>query len=143
MDVVIEGTLLHLVEPGIEGVPPRGARWIRGRVGHAAIVARDKPQRPPRGWTPGKRGWSLGAILPEGRPPADPVAGSSVTLIATIYMFEIRRLRALALRVARHQSETAEYLHTRVLAYRLEFAKGIAFSQVLANRTSQPRSSAT
>ncbi len=34
----------------------------------------------------------------------------------------------LALRVARHPSESAEYLLTRVLAYALEFEEGIAFS---------------
>jgi uncharacterized protein YaeQ len=35
----------------------------------------------------------------------------------------------LALRVAQHPSETAEYLVTRVLAYCLEFTDGIAFSK--------------
>lgn len=35
----------------------------------------------------------------------------------------------LALRVARHPSETASYLMTRVLAYCLEFEDGIAFSE--------------
>lgn len=34
----------------------------------------------------------------------------------------------LALRVARHPSETAAYMLTRVLAYCLEFEEGIAFS---------------
>lgn len=34
----------------------------------------------------------------------------------------------LALRVARHPSESAEYLVARVLAYALEFTEGIAFS---------------
>ena len=34
----------------------------------------------------------------------------------------------LALRVARHPSESSEYLLTRVLAYALEFEEGIAFS---------------
>jgi uncharacterized protein YaeQ len=38
----------------------------------------------------------------------------------------------LALRVARHPSETEEYLVTRVLAYCLEYADGVAFSQGLA-----------
>jgi uncharacterized protein YaeQ len=35
----------------------------------------------------------------------------------------------LALRVARHPSETAPYLLTRVLAYCLEFEEGIVFSE--------------
>jgi uncharacterized protein YaeQ len=63
-----------------------------------------------------------------------------VTLTATIYTFEIRLAdvdrgvyETLALRVARHPSETAEYLVTRVLAYCLEFAEGIAFTQGLAD----------
>jgi len=38
----------------------------------------------------------------------------------------------LALRVARHPSETEEYLLTRVLAYCLEYAEGISFSNGLA-----------
>ena len=75
-----------------------------------------------------------------GRPPPGSVAGSPVTLTATIYTFEIRLAdvdrgvyETLALRVARHPSETAEYLVTRVLAYCLEFAEGIAFTQGLAD----------
>ncbi len=35
---------------------------------------------------------------------------------------------ALEFRVARHPSETAEYLLTRVLAYCLEYGEGLAFS---------------
>ena len=38
----------------------------------------------------------------------------------------------LELRVARHPSETAEYLVTRVLAYALEYAEGIEFTPGLA-----------
>lgn len=38
----------------------------------------------------------------------------------------------LGLRVARHASETEEYLLTRVLAYCLEYAEGIGFSNGLA-----------
>ena len=38
----------------------------------------------------------------------------------------------LALRVPRHPSETEEYLVTRVLAYCLEYAEGISFSNGLA-----------
>jgi uncharacterized protein YaeQ len=54
---------------------------------------------------------------------------------ATIYNVDIDLADAdrnvyesLALRVARHPSESAEYLLTRVLAYALEFEEGIAFS---------------
>jgi uncharacterized protein YaeQ len=58
---------------------------------------------------------------------------------ATIYSFEIQLsdvdrgvYEALALRVARQPSETAEYLLTRVLAYCHEYTEGIAFSRGLA-----------
>jgi uncharacterized protein YaeQ len=54
---------------------------------------------------------------------------------ATVYTFDIDLADAdrqvyetLALRVARHPSESADYLVTRVLAYALEFTDGIAFS---------------
>lgn len=54
---------------------------------------------------------------------------------ATVYNFDIDLADAdrnvyesLALRVARHPSESAEYLLTRVLAYAMEFEEGIAFS---------------
>ena len=54
---------------------------------------------------------------------------------ATIYNIDIDLADAdrsvyesLPLRVARHPSESAEYLLTRVLAYALEFEEGIAFS---------------
>jgi uncharacterized protein YaeQ len=58
-----------------------------------------------------------------------------VALTATIYNFEIDLADndrgvydSVALRVARHPSESEEYLLTRVLAYALEFTPGIAFS---------------
>jgi uncharacterized protein YaeQ len=63
-----------------------------------------------------------------------------VALTPTIYAFDIeladvdRGVYApLGLRVARHPSETAEYLVTRVLAYCLEYVDGIAFSSGLAD----------
>jgi uncharacterized protein YaeQ len=63
-----------------------------------------------------------------------------VALNATIYSFEITLNDAdrgvylpLAFRVARHPSETAEFLLTRVLAYCLEYDEGIAFSKGLAD----------
>ena len=43
----------------------------------------------------------------------------------------------LALRVARHPSETAAYMLTRVLAYCLEFEEGIAFSEGISS-TDEP-----
>jgi uncharacterized protein YaeQ len=59
-----------------------------------------------------------------------------VALTATIYTFEIDladhdrgRFESLALRVAKHPSESEEYLWTRVLAYALEYEDGIEFSK--------------
>lgn len=58
---------------------------------------------------------------------------------ATLHNFDIELAdvdrgvyETLALRVARHPSETEEYLLTRVLAYCLEHTEGIAFSRGLA-----------
>jgi uncharacterized protein YaeQ len=58
-----------------------------------------------------------------------------VALGATIYNFDIRLAdvdrkvyETLALRVARHPSESAEYLVTRMLAYCLEHTEGLTFS---------------
>ena len=57
-------------------------------------------------------------------------------LTATIYNFDIDLAdqdrgvyETLALRVARHPSESEEYLWARVLAYCLEFTEGIVFSR--------------
>ena len=57
---------------------------------------------------------------------------------ATIYVFKIDLAdsdrgvyQPLELRVARHPSETEDYLLTRVLAYCLEYTEGIAFSNGL------------
>ncbi len=62
-----------------------------------------------------------------------------MALTATVYNFDIQLANvdrsvyeALAVRVARHPSETEEYLLTRVLAYCLEYAEGIVFSKGLA-----------
>lgn len=61
---------------------------------------------------------------------------TNLALTATIHNFDIdladndrRVYESLALRVARHPSESDEYLWTRVLAYALEFAEGIEFSR--------------
>lgn len=59
-----------------------------------------------------------------------------MALTATIYNFDVeladadrRVYESLALRAARHPSESAEYLVARVLAYLLEFDEGIEFSR--------------
>jgi uncharacterized protein YaeQ len=59
---------------------------------------------------------------------------------ATMHVFEVRLSdadravnAAFTLRVARHPSETAEYLLTRLLAYCLEYTEGIAFSKGLSD----------
>jgi uncharacterized protein YaeQ len=59
-----------------------------------------------------------------------------VAITATLYSFEIELAHvdrgvyeSLAFRAARHPSESAEYLVTRVLAYCLEHTDGIAFSK--------------
>ncbi|MGA2709119.1 MAG: YaeQ family protein [Steroidobacteraceae bacterium] len=61
-----------------------------------------------------------------------------MALGATIYVFEIELANSdrevyekLELRVARHPSEAADYLLTRVLAYCLEYTEGISFSNGL------------
>jgi uncharacterized protein YaeQ len=62
-----------------------------------------------------------------------------VALTSTIYRFEIdladadrQVYESLALHVARHASESEEYLVGRVLAYALEYAEGIAFTRGLS-----------
>jgi uncharacterized protein YaeQ len=63
-----------------------------------------------------------------------------MALGATVYVFEVRLADAdrgvydtLTIRAARHPSETAEYMVTRLLAYCLEHAEGIAFSKGLSD----------
>lgn len=62
-----------------------------------------------------------------------------MALTATIYNFDIDLAdndrgvyETLALRVARHPSESEDYLLTRVLAYAMEYTEGIAFSTGLS-----------
>ena len=57
-----------------------------------------------------------------------------------MYVFEVRLADAdravyetLSIRAARHPSESAEYLLTRLLAYCLEYTEGIAFSRGLSD----------
>jgi hypothetical protein len=59
---------------------------------------------------------------------------------ATLYNFEIdlsdadrHRYETLALRMARHPSESEEHLAARLLAYCLEYADGIVFSSGLSD----------
>jgi uncharacterized protein YaeQ len=59
-----------------------------------------------------------------------------MALTATIYNFDVELAdsdrhvyESLALRLARHPSESEEYLIARLLAYLLEFAEGIEFSR--------------
>ena len=68
-----------------------------------------------------------------------------MALTSTIYNFEIdlsdadrNRYETLALRVARHPSESEEYLLARVLAYCLEYTEGIGFSPGLSNPEDPP-----
>ncbi|HTC16700.1 MAG TPA: YaeQ family protein [Steroidobacteraceae bacterium] len=63
-----------------------------------------------------------------------------MALNATIYVFKVELAdsdrnvyQSLELRVARHPSESAEYLLTRLLAYCLEYTEGIAFSHGLSD----------
>jgi uncharacterized protein YaeQ len=63
-----------------------------------------------------------------------------MALGATIHVFNVRLSHVdrgvyeqLELRLARHPSETAEYLVTRLLAYCLEYTEGIAFSKGLSD----------
>ena len=62
-----------------------------------------------------------------------------MALGATMYVFEVRLADAdrgvyenLTVRAARHPSETAEFLVTRLLAFCLEYAAGITFSSGLS-----------
>jgi uncharacterized protein YaeQ len=68
-----------------------------------------------------------------------------VALGATIYHFTIRLsdvdrgvYETLELKAAKHPSESDEYLVTRVLAYCLEYAEGIAFSRGLSEPDEPP-----
>jgi uncharacterized protein YaeQ len=63
-----------------------------------------------------------------------------MALSSTIYVFTVRLANAdrgvfedLTLRLARHPSETEEFLVTRLLAYCLEYTEGIVFSNGLSS----------
>ena len=70
-----------------------------------------------------------------------------MALTATIYNFDIELANVdrgvyetLAVRVAQQPSETEDYLLTRVIAYCLEYAEGIAFSRGIAEPDEPPLS---
>lgn len=62
------------------------------------------------------------------------MALSSTVYAVTVHLSHVDRgvYETLDLRVARHPSETAEYLVTRLLAYCLEYEEGIAFGDGLS-----------
>ncbi len=62
-----------------------------------------------------------------------------MALTSTVHAFDLSLsdvdrgvYETLPLKVARHPSETAEYMFTRVLAYALEYEEGITFTQGLS-----------
>ena len=62
-----------------------------------------------------------------------------MALTSTVHVFDLSVsdvdrgvYESVSLKVARHPSETAEYMLTRVLAYALELQEGLAFSAGLA-----------
>jgi uncharacterized protein YaeQ len=64
------------------------------------------------------------------------IGSTRIALTATIYNFDIELAdsdravyESLALRVARHPSESEEYLVARLLAFLLEYTEGIEFSR--------------
>ncbi|MTE17256.1 YaeQ family protein [Nocardia aurantiaca] len=58
----------------------------------------------------------------------------------TVHLADVDRgvYEELELRVARHPSETAEYMLTRILAYCLEYEEGVAFSDGGVSSTDVP-----
>ncbi|MFR9751472.1 YaeQ family protein [Nocardia sp. 004] len=68
-----------------------------------------------------------------------------MALSATVYTFAVHLAdvdrgvyQEMELRVARHPSETAEFMLTRLLAYCLEYEEGIAFSDGGVSSTDEP-----
>ncbi|AYF77650.1 YaeQ family protein [Nocardia yunnanensis] len=68
------------------------------------------------------------------------MALNSTIHTVTVHLADVDRTvyEELELRVARHPSETAAYLVTRLLAYCLEYEEGIAFSDGGVSATDQP-----
>src|ERR1043166_4769636 len=83
--------------------------------------------------------------LRRGEPHLRVLANGAMALTATIHHFTIRLsdfdrgvYETLELKAAKHPSESDEYLVTRVLAYCLEYAEGIAFSRGLSEPDEPP-----
>ncbi|BEK95140.1 YaeQ family protein [Nocardia seriolae] len=68
------------------------------------------------------------------------MALNSTVHTVTVHLADVDRnvYEELELRVARHPSETAEYMLTRILAYCLEYEEGITFSDGGVSSTDQP-----
>ena len=64
------------------------------------------------------------------------MAAGAVVYVFTGQLADVDRgvYEDLALRVARHPSETDAYMMTRVLAYCLEYVEGIAFSEGISSK---------
>jgi len=85
-----------------------------------------------------------GASPADGDPSRERVGSAVMAIGATIHTFTVQLADVdrgvydeLALRVARHPSETDAYMLTRVLAYCLEYEEGIAFSEGISS-TDEP-----
>jgi uncharacterized protein YaeQ len=68
------------------------------------------------------------------------VAAGAVVYNFAVQLADVDRgvYEDLALRVARHPSETDEYMFTRVLAYCLEYEEGIVFSEGISSTATEP-----
>ncbi|MEC3919066.1 YaeQ family protein [Nocardia sp. CDC160] len=68
------------------------------------------------------------------------MALNSTVYTFTVHLADVDRgvYEELELRVARHPSETAEYMMTRLLAYCLEYQEGITFSDGGVSSTDEP-----
>ena len=127
--------------PGTAGAPPGRHGTLRGRRGDAARL--DRSRLGGEMLDPHQDHQRAAAALHDDVVPAQARTASEtsrVALTATIYNVDIDLADAdrgvyetLALRVARHPSESEEYLVTRILAYTLEFREGIAFSSGLSD----------
>jgi uncharacterized protein YaeQ len=69
-----------------------------------------------------------------------PMAASAVMYNFAVQLADVDRgvYEDIALRAARHPSETDAYMMTRVLAYCLEYVEGIAFSDGISSTATEP-----
>ena len=113
------GDLLSRAGPAAESAPALPGRAARGRenMSHRVAGARFRYRR---------------GLFSPGR--------NDVALGSTVYTFQITLndadrgvYEALEFRVARHPSETEEFLLARTLAYCLEYGEGLAFSSGLSD----------